>query len=154
MTKFCCANTILSPPTPPEENLVKHRLAENSESASGCHRGSEKEGGEGFVTRRVTTPPPLFLPPKNSAHFSKTRCRIAQFFLFSNFSPEKVAHHVHNAEMKATARYPDGSRAPRAPLVSRETQGTLSPLSFDRQNETRVPPGTLRFHFTPKPVLK
>ena len=74
--------------------------------------------------------------------------------LFSIFSPEKVVHHVHVAEMKDTARCPDGSRAPRAALVSSETQGTLSPLSFDRQNETRVPPGTLPLHFTPKPVLQ
>ena len=35
MTKFCCAHTILSPPTPPEKNLVKHRLAKNSESSVG-----------------------------------------------------------------------------------------------------------------------
>ena len=62
--------------------------------------------------------------------------------LFSIFLPEKVVHHVHVAEMKDTARCPDGSRAPRAALVSSETQGTLSPLSFDRQNEARVPPGT------------
>ena len=75
-------------------------------------------------------------------------------FLFSIFSPEKVVQHGHVAEMRDTARCPDGSRAPRAALVSRKTQGTLSPLSFDRQHETRVPPGTLRLHFTPKPVLK
>ena len=31
MTKFHCANTILSPATPPEENLVKQRVAKNSE---------------------------------------------------------------------------------------------------------------------------
>ena len=89
---------------------------------------------------------------KNSGALLKTRRTLDLRVLFSIFSPEKVAHHVQNAEMKDTARYPDGSRAPRAPLVSRETQGTLSPLSFDRQNETRIPPGTLRLHFTAKPV--
>ena len=82
----------------------------------------------------------------------ENRRTLGSRVLFSIFSPEKVVHHVQNAEMKDTARYPDGSRDPRAPLVSRETQGTLSPLSFDRQNATRVPPGTLRLHFTPKPV--
>ena len=91
---------------------------------------------------------------KNSGALLKTRRALGLRFLFSTFSPEKVNRHVHDAEMKDTARCPDGSRAPRAPLVSRETQGTLSPLSFDGQNETRVPPGTLRSHLTPKPVPK
>jgi len=63
VTKFCCANTILSPPTPPEKNLVKHRLAENSESASGCHRGSEKEGG-GVCHSSSDKLPPLFGAPE------------------------------------------------------------------------------------------
>ena len=89
---------------------------------------------------------------KNSGALLKTRRTLDLRVLFSIFSPEKVVHHVHVAEMEDTARCPDGSRAPRAALVSSETQGTLSPLSFDRQNETRVPPGTLRLHFTPKPV--
>ena len=72
----------------------------------------------------------------------ENRRTLGSRVLFSIFSPEKVVHHVHVAEMKDTARCPDGSRAPRAALVSSETQGTLSPLSFDRQNEARVPPGT------------
>ena len=91
---------------------------------------------------------------KNSGALLKTRRTLVLRVLCSDFSPEKVVHHAHVAEMEDTARCPDGSRAPRAALVSSETQGTLSPLSFDRQNETRVPPGTLRLHFTPKPVLQ
>ena len=38
MTKFCCANTILSPTTRPEKNLVKHPLAKNSESTLGARK--------------------------------------------------------------------------------------------------------------------
>ena len=112
-------------------------------------------GGGGFLTRRAVIRL-VALPgaEKNSGALLKTRRTFGLEFLFSIFSPEKVVHHVHVAEMQDTARCPDGSRAPRAPLVSRGTQGTLSPLSFDGQSETRVPPGTLRFHFTPKPVLK
>ena len=36
MTKFHCANTILSPATPPGKNLVKQRVAKNSGSSVGA----------------------------------------------------------------------------------------------------------------------
>ena len=36
MTKFRWANTILSPTTPPEKNLVKRRLAKNGRSSVGA----------------------------------------------------------------------------------------------------------------------
>ena len=85
MTKFCCANTILSPPTPPEKNLVKHRLAKNSETASGCHRGSEKEGA-GVCHSPSDKPPSLLLAAeklgalfKNSAH-NHRKILIFEFF--------------------------------------------------------------------------
>ena len=91
---------------------------------------------------------------KNSGALLKTRRTLDLRVLFSIFSPEKVAHHAHVAEMEDTARCPDGSRAPRAALVSSETQGTLSPLSFDRQNETRVPPGTPSVAFYAKTCPK
>ena len=153
MTKICCASTILSPTTSPEKSLVKQRRAKNSESSPGTVLVAEGGGG----LSDPTSGDPLGRASRrgeNSGALLKTRRTFGLEFLFSSFSPEKVVHHVHVAEMKDTARCPDGSRAPRAPLVSRETQGTLSPLSSDRQNETRVPPGILRFHFTPKPVLK
>ena len=76
---------------------------------------------------------------KNSGALLKTRRTLDLRVLFSIFSPEKVAHHAHVAEMEDTARCPDGSRAPRAALVSSETQGTLSPLSSDGENGTRFP---------------
>ena len=63
----------------------------------------------------------------------------------SHFLAGKSARSAVLAEVPEIAHHPDGSRAPRAPLVSRKTQGTLSPLSFDGKIETRAPPGTLPF---------
>ena len=122
----------------PGENWARPGQQEIRKALRAGIRAQERRGG-GFVTRRVTNPLPPFFPQKNSAHFCKTRRAIASKFLFPIFPPEKVGQQVLLAEMKNIAPHPDGSRAPRAPPVSRETQGTLSPLSFDRQNETRVP---------------
>ena len=86
MTKFCCANTILSPPTPPEENLVKHRLAENSESASGCHRGSEKEGGGVCHSPSDKPPSPVFAAEKLGALFKNSVQNSPIFLIFEFFA--------------------------------------------------------------------
>ena len=88
MTKLCCAHTILSPSTPPEESSVKRRLAENSESAPGCHRGSEKEGG-GVCHSSSDKLSPLFWAPEKLGALLKNSVQNSPIILIFEFFAEK-----------------------------------------------------------------
>ena len=98
-----------------------------------------RERGRGFVTRRVTNPLRCFCHPEKLGALLQNSVQNSPKSLLSILPPEKVVQQVPLAEMKDSAPHPVGSRAPRAPLVGRETQGTLSPLSSDGENGTRFP---------------